>query len=414
MNAVALTLALALAQLSGGSPTPAPPADAAKLRTMAQEILGRLETMRGQKLSKPLKTGVKGKPEVTKFIQERLREEYGPEKVAAEGRMLKLFGLLPPDLDYGAFITSLLTEQVAGFYDHVRKELHIADWLAPMLQEPVMAHEIFHAIQDQEWGGGALIDSKKYSHDAVLAHAALMEGDATVVMFNYQQSLAGNETDITESPFFVNMIATSIPMQMATPQFPVMSVAPDYLKQSLVFPYQQGLLFIAALRQAGMSWADVRKVYADPPQSTEQVLHPERYHPKRDVPSEVTFPVLVPGFKRAWDGTAGEFHYRQLLLSQLSAADAAAGADGWDGDFTALETDGARAFVAAALTWDAEAEAEAFVKAAEQVHAKRKGPKPTQRLTRTGSEVFLVLSDDAALAKQAHEALVRGAKVTRR
>lgn len=402
-----------LAQLGVG-PASATEVDPARLEQMARRVLSRLEKMRGQKLSKPLKTGVKDKAQVTKFVRERLAEEYGPAKVAAEGRMLELFGLLPAGMDYGAFLTSLLTEQVAGFYDHTRQELHIASWLPPILQEPVMAHEIFHAIQDQEWGGGKLIDSKKYTHDEVLAHAALLEGDATVVMFNYQQSVAGADVDITRSPVMARMMAASLPLQMSSPQFPVMAAAPDYLKQSLIFPYQQGLLFIVTLRNAGMSWKDIRGVYADPPASTEQILHPEKYHPRRDHPSKVEIPPLLPEFERTWEGTAGEFHFRQLLLGHLPQLEAAEAAAGWDGDHTVLEVDGERAVVISAVTWDREEDGEAFLGAWRRAHDARKPPRPTLVASRRGTETFFALSHDADLARRAHEAVREKAHVTRR
>jgi hypothetical protein len=70
------------------------PAEAGKeLIDRARGIQTRVETLRGQKLAKPLRMGVKSKADVTRFIQERLKEEYGPDKVLAEGQMLKLLGL---------------------------------------------------------------------------------------------------------------------------------------------------------------------------------------------------------------------------------------------------------------------------------------------------------------------------------
>ena len=407
-----VAIAIALAQFAPSAD--APKADPAALEKMAVDILAQLEEMRGQKLSKPMKMGVKDKPEVTAFINERLAEEYGPAKVAAEGRMLKLMGLLPPPMDYGKFLVSLMTEQVAGFYDHTRQELHIAAWLPAMMQPSVMAHEIFHAIQDQEWGGGKLIDSKTYSPDAVLAHAALLEGDATIVMFDWQQKAAGVPSDMAMSKAAVYGIAASLPMQMASPQFPVMAVAPDYLKQSLIFPYQQGLLFVAALRQSGMTWDDVRKVYDDPPSSTEQILHPERYI-ERDHPSIVTLPgPLVPGFERTWDGAAGEFHHRQILLTKLSTPEAIAGAAGWDGDMTVLEVKGEQAYAASRSTWDTAEEAAAWVKALRAVHARRDPPLPALVVAHEGTEVAAVWSEDAALAKQALKAAMKTSKVERK
>ena len=222
-------------------------------------------------------------------------------------------------------------------------------------------------------------------------------------------------TDLATSKAAVLGIAASLPMQMASPQFPVMAVAPDYLKQSMIFPYQQGLLFVAALRQSGMSWADVRKVYADPPASTEQILHPERYI-ERDAPSVVELPEapLVDGFERTWDGTSGEFHHRQLLLPFMSTPDAIAGASGWDGDMTVLETSGERAYVVIRSTWDTAEAATGFAEALRAAHQKRKAPTPTLIVTNQGTEVGVVWSEDAALARQALDAAMKSARVERK
>jgi hypothetical protein len=404
---------LADAPVQAPSTPPAPAADSKALLARARDIQKRVESLRGQKLAKPLRMGVKAKPEITRFIQERLKEEYGPAKVAAEGQMLKLVGLLPATLDYGGFLTQLLTEQVAGFYDHTRQELHIADWIPSFMQDPVLAHEIFHAVQDQEWGGGKLIDSKKYSHDAVQAHAALLEGDATIVMLLYAMSDAdGNAPDLPTAS--IMMVAMTIPLQMSSPEYPVMSSAPDYLKQSLIFPYQQGLMFLGGLRQAGWTFADFRKLYTDPPSSTEQILHPERYAPNRDTPSEVGV-APRPGFSRPWEGTAGELHLKQLLLAGLPADRAANAAAGWDGDFTALEVNGARAVVLATVTWDAAADAAEFAAAARDAHAARKrGPAVTFEVATVGTVTYAAWSEDAALARETVAALPARSKVVPR
>jgi hypothetical protein len=403
----------ALFDATAKAPASAAAADPKAVLARAREIQKRVEALRSQKLSKPLRMGVKAKPAITRFIQERLAEEYGPAKVAAEGQMLKLVGLLPPTLDYGGFLTQLLTEQVAGFYDHTRQELHIADWIPSFMQDPVLAHEIFHAVQDQEWGGGKLIDSKKYSHDAVQAHAALLEGDATIVMLLYAMSDAdGNAPDLPNAS--LTMVAMTIPLQMSSPEYPVMASAPDYLKQSLIFPYQQGLMFLGSLRQAGWSFADFRKLYADPPSSTEQILHPERYAPTRDTPSEVTVSAR-PGFTRPWEGTAGELHLKQLLLTGLPADRATNAAAGWDGDFTALEVGGGRAVVHATIAWDAAADAAEFATAARDNHAARKGGPPvTLEIATVGAVTYAAWSEDAALARETVAGLPARSKVVTR
>ncbi|MBV71703.1 MAG: hypothetical protein CMH52_10220 [Myxococcales bacterium] len=404
-----LTAWVLLLQLGG---TPA--VDKNSLQTLAQTALKKVERMRGQVLSAPLKMGVKSRAEILTFVTSRLSQEYGPEKVKAEGWLLKDQGFLSHDIDYGQLVSELLSEQIAGFYDHTRQELHIADWLGAAVQEPVMAHEIFHAIQDQEWGGGRLLDSKRFNHDQILAHAALLEGDATIVMLNYSSG-----ADMSTSAMTINMVAASLPMQMSSNQFPTMAKAPLYLKQSLIFPYQQGLLFVSALRQSGLSWTKIREVYKDPPRSTEQILHPKKYYSNRDHPSSVELPDnLIPGFKVRWSGATGEFHARQLLLQKLPTTDAISGAEGWDGDQTVVLSDGARHVSLTYSVWDSVDDARDFAKKLRQVvqgaKKSRSGAAVHSHLQQTNDIVVYAFSKDGELSRKAVKLALKTAKVERR
>jgi len=406
MTATVMMVLVALSQL--GSPQ-ADTLSKTKLTDLAASALQRVERMRNQRLTKPLKMGVKTREEILSFIQRRLAEEYGPEKVQAEGWLLEDQGLLPRNTDYVDLISKLLMEQVAGFYDHTRQELYIASWLDTFVQGPVMAHEIFHAIQDQEWGAGKLLDSKVYSHDQILAHAALLEGDATIVMLNYVQPETGG-IDTATSKLMLNMVAASLPMQMSSPQFPTMAGAPEYVKQSLIFPYQKGLLFVGALRQNGYSKARLRDVYRDPPESTEQILHPEKYYKDRDRPSLVTFPdPLLKGFRVRWDGTTGEFHARQMLSSTVTQPSADVAASGWDGDHTQVLTKGTDRVCITHSVWDSHTDAQEF----EAALKSRPNPEGIHLVSHVSDRaVTYAFSASKRLAEQAVRVALSKAKVT--
>ena len=215
------------------------------------------------------------------------------------------------------------------------------------------------------------------------------------------------------------MVAASLPLQMSSPQFPTMAKAPLYLKQSLIFPYQQGLLFIAALRQAGLSWDKIRAVYEDPPKSTEQILHPKKYYAVRDEPSSVALPEsLLPGFKTRWSGATGEFHARQLLLQSLPTADAIKGADGWDGDQTVVLSNGAKHVSLTYSVWDSNDDADDFAIKLRRVTQLDKGKKKRRNaslhLVQTGSVVVYAFSADSELCHRAVNAAIKTAKVNRR
>ena len=126
--------------------------------------------------------------------------------------MLKKFGLLDRDFNLRPFLISLLTEQVAGFYDNKTKTVNLLDWIDPEEQEPVLAHELTHALQDQKvdltkWSTVASNDIAKnveednahiQSDEGDTARDAVAEGQAMVVFLDYAMRDTGKT--LADSP----------------------------------------------------------------------------------------------------------------------------------------------------------------------------------------------------------------------
>src|SRR5207245_76310 len=78
------------------------------------------------------------------------------------------------------------------------------------------------------------------------------------------------------------------------------------------------------------------RVHLDPPESTEQVLHPQRYYDDRDRPIVVTLRgtdrLEATGFTRILEDTIGELGIRVLATRALPAERAVLVAAGWGGD----------------------------------------------------------------------------------
>jgi hypothetical protein len=116
--------------------------------------------------------------------------------------------------------------------------------------------------------------------------------------------------------------------------------APRYLRQMLVFPYVQGQQFCAAVYARG-GFPALSTVYADPPSSTAQILHPEKY---LNLPRENPIPVIfgntaVQGEKPLADNVLGEMGCR-ILFAQTDAETADQIATGWRGDRYLVYNDG--------------------------------------------------------------------------
>ena len=151
--------------------------------------------LRGLQLKAPLQRGVLTRDEIGAKLKDRIGKEYTPEEVHVEARVLKRLGLLPPDVDYEKLLLDLLMEQVAGFYDPFAAKLYIADWLPLEMQRPALAHEIEHALQDQHFDLKKFATPIKDDGDRQLGHSALVEGDATAVMLEFQAQAMGLPPD---------------------------------------------------------------------------------------------------------------------------------------------------------------------------------------------------------------------------
>ena len=102
---------------------------------------------------------------------------------------------MPPDFNLAQNTVELLTEQAAAFYDYDKKKLFITETTSDDSQEPVLSHEIAHAIADQNYNLGKFIKAGRKSDDGATARLAVMEGQATWLM---SELLAREERTVAE------------------------------------------------------------------------------------------------------------------------------------------------------------------------------------------------------------------------
>jgi hypothetical protein len=217
-------------------------------------------------------------------------------------------------MDLRSISASVFGEGVAGYYDPRSKRLRIVSGTTPdALSEMVLAHELTHALEDQRFG---LAISEGESDDAALARLALVEGTATLVMQQYLLRYIGAEKALG------GLLGSAMQTGPDLPKF---------LQDQLLWPYVGGMRFAQALRDTGAdSWklvdlADRVRV----PESTEQVLHPEKWvevESPLDVPLNVK---LHDDWHSVTSGTWGEWQTGAWLGGDAGALAAAAG---WGGD----------------------------------------------------------------------------------
>jgi hypothetical protein len=220
-----------------------------------------------------------------------------------------------------------LTEQIAGLYDPKSREFYIADWIPLAMQKPVMAHELTHALEDQYFRIEEWSKAVHTNGDATLARDAVLEGSAMVAMIDY--SLLGTGQTVKDLPEFdPSMLLGDLASS------PALEKAPPFIKDTLEFPYLSGFTFSAAAMK-GTGWSSLPLLFANPPLSTQQVLHPELYKAKK-VPRNVSVPSfekeLGPDWEKLEDDTLGEFGWREVLKQFIDKRGAIALSVEWEGD----------------------------------------------------------------------------------
>jgi hypothetical protein len=303
--------------------------------------------------------------EVIDYLQATFDTDLPAEVAEREVQFYIAFDLLPEDTGLREIYLELLSSQVAGFYDPETKEMNVVlivdetpgDKL-PLMEQIVYSHEFAHALQDQHFGLRELgfdAELALSEPDRLLAIQALIEGDATVVMTLYTQAVAADNPLAALQLLAQGFQAGNLFLPADTPSI---------LTQELLFPYNTGSEFVLALFRDG-GWERVNQAYTELPQSTEQILHPERYL-RGDVPQDMTLEpaddVLGSDWTLLLDRTMGEFYLREYLATQLTRQQARMAAEGWGGDRYHIyrnEATGELAWVLR-LDWDTTADAAEF------------------------------------------------------
>jgi hypothetical protein len=333
---------------------------AEELLDSADEILETVSRLRHLEVRRTVERGVKSRKEIEAFLIERIQKEYPLDEIKREERLLKKLGLIPPEMRLYEFMLELLTEQVAGYYDPYAEEFFIADWIPLEIQKPVMAHELTHALQDQHFDLERFLDRVEGNDDRMLAKNSLIEGDALLVMLDYALHPLGRSA--LDLPDIVAMNRAQLSFLDA--QFRVFAGAPQYLRETLIFPYTYGARFLQSFVRRH-SWEKVSDLYEDLPTSSEQILHPEKYITDRDEPTEMDTKPLRSQLEDPWklvtENVLGEFTLYLLLVETLGEEAAAGASEGWDGDAVALLVDEeSNECLLLTSIWDSESDAQEF------------------------------------------------------
>lgn len=269
------------------------------------EVLKETSVIRELPVLRAVKSGAQSRLQIERMLVSKLNQQVTTDEMHALEQSLKKFGLAPGSFTYRSFIVELLTEQVAGYYDPAAQRFHLADWIQLDAQKPVMAHELTHALQDQHFNLRRFENWPRGDSDAELAAHALVEGDATLAMMYY----------LAKNPAVALAFGRSFGSDsVASRQF---DNAPRALRETLIFPYIQGMDWATKVHQRG-GWELLSKSYTRLPESTEQILHAEKYF-SGERPLKVRLPDLTSVLDGSKPGTADSRRQRANSKEQTAS-----------------------------------------------------------------------------------------------
>jgi hypothetical protein len=307
--------------------------------------------------------------EVEQMVIADLHRDYTDEQLDADGRAGAMLGLFPPGMDLKAESVKLLKSQIAGFYDPHEKQMVLVEGAAKvpiadrmlefmiqrdLVNDMLLAHELTHALQDQNFALQDQLDKLKNNSDEEIALKSVAEGDATIAGFAYVARRMDNSIADT-----IDASMKDLPQTFAAQS----KDTPEGLGYPLIFQYSEGVHFVReAYRRGG--WKAVDALYSKPPLSSQQIIHPSLYFDRPTPPVEVQvggYDKILKDWTDADADTFGELSLQLILqIGYGKGAPAVAVATKWAGDRIAILRRGAEVAVIGLAAFRDDASAHRF------------------------------------------------------
>lgn len=357
------------------------------IRAQIDELIIEAQQIRGLEFFEPVDVVLLNDADYQARLNQIFAEDLAEEDVDAANAALRLLGVIEPDQDFRQMVETLYSAGTAGFYRPKTGELVvrvIGDELGPYSKSTVL-HELFHALQDQHFD---LLDRlEDLDGDDAYVAQAIIEGDSRLREFTYVQSLSTGDR-----AKYMAEIGTLIAELDTT----ALEALPGYILDSFQSLYDDGLAFHQSI---GLDAVDDQ--FIDPPESSEQLLDPEKYR-RDEQPREVVLPELeLPGYEIWFDATAGQKDLELLLAEAIDPDKAEEASAGWGGDANRIYNAGDRdAVYVLSYLGDSKRDAEELEEAFAVFIDKMVADQAYTLLTRDADHVLLIIASDPSLGPE--------------
>lgn len=188
----------------------------------------------------------------------------------------------------------------------------------------IFAHELTHIMQERY----TIPPPTKATFDSDRARTALTEGDANFMEELFQNATTAQNTTASTSSSESSVLWTYVENPALMSLHPSL---PNAVSDFDYFPYTYGPIFIDALYNKG-GWALVDQAYSNPPNTTQQILQPEKYFQGINA-QQVQAPTLSEnGWTRVKTDSYGEYFIQVMLSNWIPENKAQTVAASWSGD----------------------------------------------------------------------------------
>jgi hypothetical protein len=276
------------------------------------------------------------KADVEKYAAGQMAKEEFAKRFAQQELSMKKLGFLPRDFNLKEFLVKSTGQEIAAYYDDETKTISMLDWVPPDRQEPILAHELTHALQDQNYDlakwmkVGTKSGEGAATNDSAIARKAVVEGQAMVVYVDYLLKPVGRSLEDTPGVIY----QMEEPAVKAVIDSQLMHDAPMILREAGTFAYNAGLIFEGELLHKGGKNMAFAGAFARPPRNSHEVLQPESYIQGEKLPT-MAIPDMREALSNQYDvydsGGIGELDVRALLKQYGERKIADDVASGWQG-----------------------------------------------------------------------------------
>ena len=403
---IALLAVRSWAQLPSGAISPA----------QVQQIVAGIQVLRELKFKSKVPISYLTPDQVEVRLRAEMARDKRNETLGLEAKAGAMLGLYPPNFDIAASALRMLKQQLGGFYDLHKKDLVIVE--SPLRKGAsvtrmdkletidVIAHEITHGLQDQNFTIGTTLDKMKNDDDRSVAISAVVEGDATLAGFGF---IAGRMDDQVLDQFVKHIPDMEKEFAEKTRDVPL------GVREPFIFQYMYGARFVAeAWHRDG--WSGVDALYAHPPLSSQQIMNPWMYFDRSSPRPEVHlagYEKVLKDWKPAEVSSFGELLLRVLIESTLGKDSSyVALANAWGGDSNVILTSGKSVTDLWMVAFTNDESAETFADAYGSALDKINGARTPHRIERDGREVFVAVGDGAVRARDFMPAVWKESTVT--